>query len=97
MRIAVTESASDDIPEGYLFYESQENGLGSYFETSILSQIRSLQIFAGLHEIHFDNYYRMITRHFPYAVYYRIEGDVVLVYAVVDTRRSPEWISDKLN
>ena len=74
MRIAVTESASDDIAEGYLFYESQENGLGSYFETSILSQIRSLQIFAGLHEIHFDNYYRMITRHFPYAVIIALKG-----------------------
>ncbi len=44
MTIVVTESASDDIVEGYLFYEEQFLGLGDYFETSILAEIRSLVV-----------------------------------------------------
>jgi len=37
MIIVIAESASDDIAEGYLFYEKQYLGLGEYFETSIMA------------------------------------------------------------
>jgi plasmid stabilization system protein ParE len=97
MRIEITESASDDISESHLFYEMQEPGLGYYFETSMMSEIRSLVVYAGIHEIHFERYHRKITRHFPHAIYYRVENDVIQVYAVLDTRRNPALISDRLN
>jgi hypothetical protein len=56
MKIVITGSASDDIAEGYLFYETRFLGLGSNFETSILADLRSLIINAGVHEIHFGIY-----------------------------------------
>mgnify|MGYP003401672847 CR=1 FL=1 len=97
MKIVLTESASDDIAAGYLFYENQSPGLGGYFESSIFSDIRSLIIYAGVHEVHFDNYYRKIARRFPYAIYYTVEGDVIQVFAVIDTRRDPVYIEDRFD
>lgn len=97
MNIVVTESASDDIAEGYLFYEEQYRGLGDYFEASILADLRSLVIYAGVHEIHFGIYYRKIANRFPYAIYYTVENDVIQVYAVADTRRNPAWIQNRLS
>ena len=85
MRIEITRSASDDIADGHLFYESREVGVGYYFENSIMSDIRSLIIYAGIHEIHFNGYHRMVTHHFPYAIFYKVE------------RRDPEWIRERLN
>lgn len=38
----------------------------------------------------------MIARRFPYAIVYRIAGDVVEVFAILDGRRSPEWIRQQL-
>jgi len=96
MKIEITESASDDIADGHLFYEFQEAGLGYYFESAILTDIRSLNIYAGIHEIHFEKYHRMIANHFPYAIFYQVEADVVRIYAVLDTRRDPDWISERL-
>jgi plasmid stabilization system protein ParE len=96
MTIVITESASDDIAEAYLFYEDQCPGLGDYFEASIFADIRSLVIYAGVHELHFDIYYRKITSKFPYAIYYTLESEVVRVHAVADTRRNPSWILNKL-
>lgn len=61
MTIVITESATDDLAEGYLFYERQANGLGDYFESSILTDIRSLVVYQGIHELHFGTYFRMIT------------------------------------
>lgn len=96
MTIVVTESASDDIAEGYLFYEEQYPGLGEYFETSIFADIRSLVLYAGVHEIHFEIYYRRISSRFPYAIYYTLENDTVLVHAVADTRRDPDRVRYRL-
>ena len=42
MKIKILESAEEDIKEGYLFYESQEKGIGDYFIESIFSDIESL-------------------------------------------------------
>lgn len=97
MKIEITESASDDIADGHLFYEFQEEGLGYYFESTILTNIRSLDIYAGIHEIHFEKYHRMIATHFPYAIFYQVEADTVRVYAVLDTRRNPDTINDRLS
>ncbi len=96
MRISITESAADDIAGGYLFYEQQFPGLGDYFEASIFADLRSLVIYAGMHEIHFDLYYRKIAAKFPYAIYYTVENDVIRVHAVADTRRDPTLVENKL-
>lgn len=96
MKIIITESAADDIAEGYLFYEKQSRGLGDYFESSIFTDIRSLVIYSGVHEVHFGIYYRKITKHFPYAIYYTVENDLIQIHAIIDTRRNPDWIADRL-
>ena len=89
MTIVITGAATDDIAEGYLFYEKQSQGLGEYFEASIFADIRSLVICAGSHEVHFEIYYRKIVSRFPYAIYYTIDADTVRVFAIADTRRDP--------
>jgi hypothetical protein len=97
MKIVITESASDDIADGYLFYEKQFRGLGDYFEASILADIRSLVVYAGVHEIHFGIYFRKIASRFPHAIYYTVENDVIYIYAVADTRRDLPWVPDRLS
>jgi len=95
MIIQISESAYNDLDEGCLFYESQHVGLGSYFQESLFSDIDSLKIYAGIHSKHFGKY-RLLSKRFPYAVYYSIKIDAVIVSAVLDCRRNPEWIRNKL-
>lgn len=90
MRITISEAAEQDLIDAYRFYERQSAGLGDYFV-----DIRSLHLYAGIHASHFG-YHRLLTRRFPFAVYYRAESDLVRVYAVLDCRRDPAWIRDKL-
>jgi hypothetical protein len=97
MRIIVLRSARRAIADGIQFYEDQESGLGAYFLDSIMADIRSLKIYAGVHQVFDDRYYRMTCRTFPCSIYYRIENSDVKVYAVLDDRRDPEWIRSRLN
>ena len=96
MKIKILNSASKDILDGYYFYEKQAEGLGAYFLDTLFSDIDSLKIYAGVHSIHFEKYHRLLSKRFPFAVYYQVENDAVLVYAVLDCRRDPAWIREKL-
>ena len=53
MKIKISESAYKDLADGYLFYESQMKGLGSYFQETLFSDIDSLKLYAGIHPIIF--------------------------------------------
>jgi len=95
MQIRILSSAESDLEEGYRFYESNLLGLGDYFLDSLYADIDSLAISGGIHPIVFGCY-RLIAKRFPFAVYYRVSKDVVLVMAVLDCRRNPSWIRERL-
>ena len=90
MKIRILRSARRTVADGIEFYESQDIGLGAYFLSSIMSDLRSLKIYAGTHQIFNDSYYRMVCTKFPYFIYYRKDGLNVDVYAVLDDRRDPK-------
>lgn len=96
MRVRILQSASEDLIEGRRFYERQAEGLGEYFLDSLFSDIDSLQLYAGIHSVHFDKYYRMLSRRFPFAVYYQIQAEAAVVYAILDCRKKPAWIRHRL-
>lgn len=96
IRIKITSDALEDLNEGYLFYEAQEDGLGEYFSDSLKSDIEGLKVTGGVHRLAFRDYRRALSRIFPYAIYYSMEGQTVTIWAVIDCRRNPEWISDHL-
>jgi hypothetical protein len=96
MRIEILEKAEDDLFEGYLFYETQETGLGEYFLDSLYSDIESLRLHAGIHRVVHRDYYRMLSKRFPFAVFYTLAEDAAQVHAVVDCRRRPAWIREHL-
>jgi len=97
MKIKILTSANQDLVDGFWFYEKQSEGIGSYFLDTLFSDIDSLIVNAGIHLKYFDKYHRLLSKRFPFAVYYRIEVKTVLIYAVLDCRKSPAWIRDKLN
>ena len=96
MRVRILASASRDLVEGSRFYDRQEEGLGGYFLDSLFSDIDSLQLYGGIHPRNFGPFHRMLSRRFPFAVYYELEQDTAIVYAVLDCRRDPAWISNQL-
>ncbi len=95
MRVQVLDEATRDLADGYRFYEHQTEGLGDYFLDSIWSDINSLRLYAGIHAVYLG-YHRLLSKRFPFAVYYRIEDRIARVRAVLDCRRNPEWISERL-
>jgi hypothetical protein len=95
VKIEILDDAQEDLIAGFRFYETREVGLGSYFLDCLFSDIDSLLLYAGIHQIIFG-YHRCLSKRFPFAIYYSIEKESVRVHAVLDCRRNPLWIRKRL-
>lgn len=96
MKVKLLGSATDDLFVGYRFYERQVAGMDVHFLKSLFSDIDSLLQYAGIHPIHFGCY-RLLGKRFPYAIFYAVEGDMILVRRILDMRRNPDQIRRELN
>ncbi len=93
--IVVLKEAGDDLKDSQAFYNQRELGVGDYFWDSLIADIESLIIYAG---IHFKQYgfYRMLAKRFPYAIYYELKDNIAYVVAILPMRRDPKWIKKRL-
>jgi hypothetical protein len=89
MRIAILDRAERDLIEGFHFYERQKVGLGSYFLANLYADIESLKIYAGIHNKPYKHYHRLLSRRFPFAVFYKKQGDEILFmrFSIVEKTR----------
>ena len=88
MKITILDEAERDLHDGFTFYESQEPGLGDYFLNTLFADVDSLRLYAGIHSQVFG-FYRLLSSRFPYAIYYSLHGEAVLVIAILDCRQNP--------
>jgi hypothetical protein len=95
VRVRTLSLAEADLYEGFLFYERQELGVGSYFFDSLTAEIESLRLYAGIHRKVFG-YHRMLAKRFPFGIYCNVEGDEARVWRVLDCRKNPRWIRAQL-
>jgi plasmid stabilization system protein ParE len=96
MRIKVLDQAAEDLIEGFHFYEDQQAVLGSYFLANLHADIESLRLYGGMHRQVFHRYHRLLSRRFPFAVFYKVHDETAFIYAVIDCRRDPAWIRRRL-
>ncbi len=93
--VFILEEAVDDLDQGKTFYNLRKFGVGEYFWDSLVSDIESLIIYAGIHKKK-SGLYQMFAKRFPYTIYYEIEKGFVHVVAVLPMRRDPAWIAEQI-
>lgn len=92
MKIRLSSIAEQLLLEGHRFYERQATGIGDYFLDSLMP-ISTPFIFMLASMLFF---HRLQAKRFPFSIYYRIEDDIIRVYAILDNRRNPDWIRKNL-
>jgi plasmid stabilization system protein ParE len=94
MQFIVRPAAAADIDEAFLWYEGQRAGLGNEFLAAAQALLEAIaQRPLGYPVIH-RNARRALFHRFPYCVYYRVYGDIIVVVACMHGRRDPRrWQS----
>lgn len=91
MTVRLETWASEDLIDGFTFYEKCERGAGDYFLDRIQPEIMELSITGGVHRKRFG-YHFCASKRFPHGFYYKVQNDIVKVYAVLDCRMNPRTI-----
>ncbi len=86
----------EDVISGYEWYERKSSGLGEDF-------IRMFYVYASeisrsplLYPKIYNKFHRRLLRRFPYAIYFTIENDQVIVFGLFHCARDPRTIKTKL-
>jgi toxin ParE1/3/4 len=87
--LIVRPQAEADITEAAVWYESRESGLGlevtSEIQTAIGRALKDPEIFPRLREN--PHVRRVLTRRFPYRVFFIVRPEALVVFAVLHAAR----------
>lgn len=94
MQLIVRPAAAADIDEAFLWYEHQRVGLGEEFLAAAQAVIDAIAQQPLRYAVVRRDTRRALLRRFPYAIYFRVYGDLAVVVACMHGRRSPRrWQS----
>ncbi|MBW6509217.1 MAG: type II toxin-antitoxin system RelE/ParE family toxin [Desulfuromonadales bacterium] len=93
--VVALDPVADDLCAGKDFYDQIEQGVGDFFWDSLMADVRSLKIYAGIH-VQEKGLHRMPATRFPYLLYYLIDDHTVYVVAILPMRKDPLWVQETL-
>jgi plasmid stabilization system protein ParE len=89
MQCIVRPAAAADIDDAFVWYEAQRLGLGQEFLAAADALIDAIAEQPLRYPLVLRNTRRALLRRFPYAMYFRLYGDIVVVVACMHGRRNP--------
>lgn len=91
----VDEALAEFIDAGR-YYNRQVPGLGDDFLDEIETGIRKILASPQTWRVVEDDVRRFLVRRFPYGIYYTFEGDAVVIWAVKNLQRDPDYWQQRL-
>jgi toxin ParE1/3/4 len=90
-RVIIRPNAEADLREAHAWYESQRAGLGDGLLDEICRAVRLLETDPERLPFYYRDFRRLLTRRFPYKLFYRVEGDCVIVFRILHAKRKHQW------
>ncbi len=91
-RLRIRGRVREDIRETRDWYDSKIPGLGRRFGVELDTVIRSLFARPEMYRPVHGEIRRAMTRRFPYAIYFIVDGDLISILRVLHQGRNPrEW------
>jgi plasmid stabilization system protein ParE len=96
MKHRFVEEALDEFIAAARYYNQQVPGLGDAFVNEVEAGIQTVIDDPKVWRVVEDDVRRYLIHRFPYGLYYSIDGDTVVIWAVnlktaVETGESPQW------
>lgn len=87
LRLVIRPQAEADLRDAQEWYENQRVGLGREFLAQTGITIRHLLRDPNLHPDYYRGFRRVLMRRFPYKMFYRLEGNQIIVFRVLHAHR----------
>lgn len=96
MRIRFLEIAQSELDDAIEYYNYEVPGLGDVFLTEVLKALDRIGSFPEAWPPCSERTRRCQTRRFPYGIIYQIRNTEILVIAVANLHRKPDYWKDRV-
>ena len=96
-RLIIRPEAELDLEDAFIWYESQETGLGSEFVRAIDNCISTIGRNPLAYRLIYQQTRRALVRRFPYCLFYIVEQDTIFIIACFHSKRNPNDWQNRLN
>ena len=90
LRVVMRRAALDELDNAVLWYEGQRSGLGQAFFQEIESTVHDAAASPWRFPVVHADIRRVVARRFPYCIYVRERGDLLVVVAIFHAKRDPQ-------
>jgi hypothetical protein len=96
MRIRFLEIAQIELDEAIGYYNHELPGLGEAFLTEVLNVLDRIGKYPEAWQSFSKRTRRCQTRRFPYGIIYQIRKDEILIVAIANLHRKPDYWKDRI-
>ena len=86
-RVIIRPNAEADLRKAWSWYETQRAGLGDELLIEIGAAIHRLETDPEHRPFYYRDFRRLLTRRFPYKLFYRVESGRVIVFRILHAKR----------
>jgi toxin ParE1/3/4 len=91
MRFEFAKAAREELLDSIEYYELQQTGLGLIFSEQVYATIERIIDFPSGWTPLDDTFHRCLVKQFPYALIYTVLDQVLVVTAVMNLHRKPNY------
>lgn len=94
-RVIIRPKAEADLQNARSWYESQRTGLGDELLDEVRHAVHLLESDPERRPFYYRDFRRLLTRRFPYKLFYRVEDDRVIVFRILHAKQRHQWQLNK--
>lgn len=87
--IIIREKAEKQIHQIYEWYEEKREFLGDDFLVEIENSVKILELNPEAFQVKFKSIRVIYTKHFPFGIFYSIEKQKVIIFAIFHVSQNP--------
>ena len=96
MNYLFLDEAERELYEAVAYYEESSEGLGLEFSREVFATVSRILKFPEAWSPYSNRTRRCLLKRFPYGIVYRVVGDEVVIFAVMQLNRKPGYWKSRL-
>ena len=96
MEVVFLLAAERDLQEAYSWVAEYRHGKEESFLRNVDSRPEHLKAFPLIGRLYRDRYRRLLVPRYPFGIFYVVESNRIVIHSILDLRRSPENIRERL-
>jgi hypothetical protein len=97
VEIRLLKPAQAELDDEIIYYEEQVSGLGIEFLDEILKTFKRIKLNPKAWTLFSKRTRRCLVHRFPYGVIYQIRENEILIIAIANLHKKPDYWRDRIN